>query len=400
MVTASPTRDREPVYDHRSLPDSVPMKVDTVSTIADFETLRGEWDQLLATTRQPHLCLTHDWLAAWWEAFGSGEGQVAVLVAREGGRAVAAAPLQRRATRVAGVPVRSLEFAANLHTFRFDLVLPADRDPAPLLEGLLDHALDGNAPPDTLFFKDLPRDSPTVAALERFAERRGLAIARENERLSPCVRTEGEWEAYFRGLSKSLRSALRRTRKRCLEAGAVFERVDDGPGAARLLEEGLALEAEGWKGREGTAILASPEEASFYRGLLRRLEGTGRLEQYSLRLEGRLIGWDLCVTHAGACHDLKTAYAEDQAFLAPGYTLQAMLTERLFQAPEVGIYDMLPPAAEYKRRWSREGVEQVSVRLYARTARGRLAHLLQGRLRPLMRRSSLLRRAKRRAFGE
>jgi CelD/BcsL family acetyltransferase involved in cellulose biosynthesis len=376
------------------------MKIDTVSDLGRFETLQSEWDQLVSTSQLSHLCLSHDWLAAWWEAFDSQEGRVAVLVAREGERGVAALPLQRRTTRVAGLPVQSLEFAANLHTFRFDFVLPADRDPGPLVEALLDRALDGGPRPDVLFFKDLPLDSPTLGALEQFARRRGLGVARENERLSAYVLTDGEWETYFKTLSKSMRSSLRRLRKRCLEAGAVMERVGDGPQAIGLLEEGLALEAEGWKGRGGTAILASPEETSFYRGLVRRLEGTGRIEQYSLRLGSRLIGWDLCVTQAGACHDLKTAYAEDQALLGPGFALQMAMMERLFQAPEVCIYDMLPPAVEYKTRWSREGIEQVSVRLYARTGRGRLAQLLQGRLRPLLRRSALLRRAKRRILGD
>jgi CelD/BcsL family acetyltransferase involved in cellulose biosynthesis len=376
------------------------MKVDTVSTIADFETLQGEWGQMLAASRQRHLCLTHDWLIAWWKAFDPDEERVGVLVAREDDSGVAAAPLQRRATTVAGIPVRSLEFSANLHTFRSDFLLPDGRDATPLVEGLLGRALAGGALPDVLFFKDLPSDSPTVTALERFAARRGFGLARENPRLSPYVCTDGPWEAYFKGLSKNLRSSLRRFRKRCLEAGATFERVVEGPGGTRLLEEGLALEAAGWKGREGTAILADPGETSFYRQLVRRLGGTGRVEQYSLRLGDRLICWDVCATYAGACHDLKTAYAEDQAYLGPGFALHMEMMEHLFRTPEVCIYDMLPPASDYKRRWIPDGFEQVSLRLYTRTPRGRLAHLVQGRLRPLLRRSSLLRQAKRRLLRD
>ncbi len=381
-------------------PDAELVRIETVSALGDFEKLQREWSHLLTTTRAPHLCLTHEWLAAWWKAFDSREERVAVLVAREGDRIVAAAPLQRRATAVAGVPVRSLEFPANLHTFRFDFVVPGDRDPQTYVEVFLDHALAGSAVPDILFFKDLPSDSPTVAALERFAGARGLELARENERHSPYVLADGSWEDYFGSLSKSLRSSLRRSRRRCLEAGGVFERVVDGPRGAELLEEGLVLEAEGWKGRGGSAILASPEETAFYRELTRRLDGSGRVEQYSLRLGGRLVCWDLCVTHAGACHDLKTAYAEDQAHLSPGFAVQMAMMEHLFEAPEVCIYDMLPPAADYKRRWSSVGYEQVSLRLYARTPRGRLAHLLQGRLRPLLRRSTLLRRVKGRVLGD
>jgi len=375
------------------------MKIDAVSRIAEFETLHDEWAAVVSTARYPHLCLTHDWLVVWWQAFDRQERRVAVHLAREGDGIVAALPVQRRATAVAGVPVRSLELTANLHTFRLDFVVPGDRDPGPYVESLLDGALAGGEVPDVLFFKDLPSDSPTVAALERFAARRRLGIGRENERRSPYVCTDGPWEDYFRGLSKNLRSSLRRSRKRCQEAGVSFERIVDDPRGASLLEEGLALEAEGWKGRGGTAILASPEETSFYRGLLRRFEGSGRLAQYALRLGERLIAWDLCVTDAGACHDLKTAYAEEQAQLAPGFALQMEMMKHAFQAPEVCIYDMLPPPAGYKLRWTPDALDQVSLRLYCRTPRGHLAHLLQGRLRPLLRRSTLLRRVKRRVLG-
>jgi CelD/BcsL family acetyltransferase involved in cellulose biosynthesis len=376
------------------------MKVDVVADRNTFDRLHGEWDRLVSTGPSPNLCLTHEWLAAWWEAFDRREGRVALFVAREGEQAVAAVPLQRHRVRVAGIPVRGLEFAANLHTFRLDFVFPGEREIESLVAALLDCALHRGARPDVLFFKDLPSGSPTVAALERFAERRGFRVGRENERLSSYVVADGDWEAYFRGLSKGFRSSLRRIRKRAREAGVTFERVGDDPRATGLLDEGLALEAAGWKGRGGTAILASPEETSFYRGLARRLEGTGRLEQYAMRLGNRLIGWQLSVIHAGACYALKTAYAEDQASLSPGFAVQMVMMEHLFQAPEVCIYDMLPPAVEFKRRWSREGIEQVSLRLYAPTARGRLAHLLQGRLRPALRRSALLRRAKRRVLGD
>ena len=76
------------------------------------------------------------------------------------------------------------------------------------------------------------------------------------------------------------------------------------------IEEGLRLEASGWKGREGTAILQDSGEAEFYRGLTARLDGTGRVRQYALRLGDSLVAWDLCLIHESVCYALKTTYDE------------------------------------------------------------------------------------------
>jgi CelD/BcsL family acetyltransferase involved in cellulose biosynthesis len=290
--------------------------------------------------------------------------------------------------------LESLEFAANLHTPRFDFLLPADREPAPLVAQLLDHLLSVSPRPDVVFLKDLPRDSRTTAALHELAPGRGLRIGVENERRSPRVAIEGTWEAYLRRRPKHFRSNLGRYERRWNELGGVLDVVDDPARTPAVLEEGLALEASGWKGSDGTAILGNPEEASFYRGLPRRLAGSGWLRQYVLRLDGRAIAWDLCLMHEGVCYALKTAYDEAQRANYPGFELQRQELVGAFNERRVGWWDLLPPDSEFKGRWCDHAIEQLSLRMYTTRPRARLAHLLFARLRPWLARSPHLRRLK------
>jgi CelD/BcsL family acetyltransferase involved in cellulose biosynthesis len=376
------------------------VRIEEIRDLERFRALRGAWDQLVARQPEPTPFVSHDWLDAWWEAFAPGPVGMRLVLAWEGGTPVAAAPLVAHRRRLWSVPLCSVEGAANLHTPSYELLLPPDEEPDPFVAGLLDHLLSTHPSPDTLFFKDLPKGSACLGALERVAKRRGMKVGRENERLAPRVSVQGEWETYFRGLSKSFRSSLRRCRRRCSEAGAVFETITGADRARRILEEGLTLESRGWKGEGGTAILARADETAFYRGLVRRLEGTEILRQYTLRLGDRLICWDLCILDGGVCYAMKTAYDEEHALLGPGFAQQMVTLEDLFRAPNLTAYDMLPPPSSYKLRWSREGLEHVSLRLYADSPRGRLAYLLQGRLRLFLRRSPPLRSLKRRLLGE
>lgn len=346
--------------------------------------------------RMPFVSL--EWLSAWWEAFARSSARMRLVVAWSDGELVAAAPLVARRDRLWGVPVESVEFAANLHTPRFDFLLPADSEPTPALASLLDHVLTTSPRPDVLFLKDLPRDSVTTAAVHSFAVSRGLRVGVENERRSPRVKIEGSWADYLRRRSKHFRSNLGRYERRWKEIGGVFETVHGAAGALAGLEEGLALEASGWKGRDGTAILGDSHETAFYRGLVRRLGGSVR--HYFLRLDGRAVAWDLCLVHEDVCYALKTAYDESHRAMYPGFELQRQELATAFAERFVGWWDLLPPENDFKGRWSDHAVEQLSLRLYTSRPRARLAHILFARLRPWVARSSHLRGLRRRVTGE
>src|SRR2546430_6136020 len=86
------------------------MVIERIEDPAAFQALREEWDELLAASLADSFFLTWEWLHAWWTHL-AGDRKLFILVAREGGRLVAIAPLSLCARRVARVvPLRSVEF--------------------------------------------------------------------------------------------------------------------------------------------------------------------------------------------------------------------------------------------------------------------------------------------------
>jgi len=87
--------------------------VEKVVTREEFKGLAAAWSSLLQESASDTLFLTHEWLNAWWEVFGS-ERELYILLVRDSEELIGIAPLIRREVRHYGLlPFRRLEFLAS-----------------------------------------------------------------------------------------------------------------------------------------------------------------------------------------------------------------------------------------------------------------------------------------------
>ena len=158
------------------------------------------------------------------------------------------------------------------------------------------------------------------------------------------------------------------------------------------LREGLELEASGWKGRAATAVLSAADTTRFYTSVARLLHPTGELRFSSLRVDGRLAGFDFAVLHDSRYFLLKTAFDEQLRSLAPGLSLRLAVVEQCFESG-LAAHEFLGGDLEWKRLFSTGERRLLTYQGYAKTP-GALLRLARRRSRraaaPLARR--LLRR--------
>jgi CelD/BcsL family acetyltransferase involved in cellulose biosynthesis len=131
----------------------------------------------------------------------------------------------------------------------------------------------------------------------------------------------GSLDDYRDTLGQNHRRNLRKARNRAEEAGVAFRILRGAEARAGLLEEFLALEAAGWKGREGTAIGASSEARAFYARLVGRAAGRGWLEWHVVAVGGRPAAMHLAFRLGRTLLLHRIAYDETHARLAPGNLL-------------------------------------------------------------------------------
>lgn len=95
----------------------------------------------------------------------------------------------------------------------------------------------------------------------------------------------------------------------------------DEAGVSHGLEQFLAMEQAGWKGQQGTALLASDRDARFARQFIVSMGATGAASVALLELDGRPIAAQVLLYAGRQAYTWKTSYDPDFAQFSPGTLL-------------------------------------------------------------------------------
>jgi len=131
-------------------------------------------------------------------------------------------------------------------------------------------------------------------------------------------------DAYYEQAVRSKkRKELRRQKNRLAEEGALtFTRDDSATGLEEWIDEFLALEMRGWKGRNGSALGSFTETRTLFAEVLTGGAAMGKVERLDLRLEGRPLAMLVNFHAPPGSFSFKTAFDEDFARFSPGVLLQ------------------------------------------------------------------------------
>ncbi|NVD43123.1 GNAT family N-acetyltransferase [Ensifer sp. HO-A22] len=121
---------------------------------------------------------------------------------------------------------------------------------------------------------------------------------------------------------------LRRQWNQLEKLGKLAYSVARQPSEIRIrMEEFLALEASGWKGRERSAMVLDRFRAAFAREAITNLSEADSVRIHTLDLDGKAIASMVVFLMSGEAYTWKTAYNEHYAKYSPGKLLLAELTE-------------------------------------------------------------------------
>jgi len=210
----------------------------------------------------------------------------------------------------------------------------------------------------------LPRDHPLVA--HRQPAWRSLCSPHTTSPIIDCDGTFADWRELTRPRWRTPIERLARKMRR--EHDAQVRLVEAPEDLATTVEAFLALEAAGWKGREGTAIASSPATASFYRGVAEAFAARGELRSSSITLDGQLVAFAFCLLHDHRLWQLKIAFDEGHRGLAPGLVLHVEAVQRCY---ELGLraYELLGDRSDWKDKFATSQREYVTWTGYARGLR-------------------------------
>ncbi len=191
------------------------------------------------------------------------------------------------------------------------------------LQAMLDFVAAAGDLPDTIVLDKVGADGPAMRALERVLRARGNAPFAVTEAKRPLLESDLDGKSYLeQALSSGSRKKLRQHRRRLAEKGELtFKMFAERAAVAAAFEEFLALEAAGWKGLNGTALLCDAAEAAYARDMIAGLAAHGAAAIHALVLDGRAVSMQVVLRAGSVAFTWKTAYDETLHDVSPGMLL-------------------------------------------------------------------------------
>lgn len=219
------------------------------------------------------------------------------------------------------------------------------RHAAGCLRAVLDWVAEAWPAPALVEFPALPTETAFFGVLVQFLRASGTEHALVDWWTRPLFRPAADADRFVaRALSGRTRKHFASYGRRLAERGdlAYAEWTRATP-LEPWIDEFVALELAGWKGREGTAFGSSPGHRAFFAATVAGAAERDRLLMVALRLDGRALAMQVNLLGAPGAWGFKTAFDEGFAAQSPGLLLQVECTRRLHAHPEIRWMDSLAP---------------------------------------------------------
>lgn len=281
---------------------------------------RAEWAGLTQAAIEPNVFLDPDFALSAAQHFASARRPL-FLLARRDNRLVGLCGVER-SPRSGAAALWSHPYAA--------LGIPLlHRDcAAEALDALLVGLRDRMPGAGAALIPAVPLDSPVAELLRSMnAGGRPLAALDAHER---AVLDRGAVPPKRAAIAEVLRLG-----RRLSDLGRVEFRLSDRLRARNDFEAFLALEAAGWKGAAGTALISHPGDAAFARAAFRQMAARDLAQVARLDLDGRPVAMGIVLRCGDAAAFWKIAHEPDLAKYSPGVQLTLALTQALAGDPSL-----------------------------------------------------------------
>jgi CelD/BcsL family acetyltransferase involved in cellulose biosynthesis len=241
-----------------------------------------------------------------------------IIGVRGGSRLLGLFVMQRGQVRE-GIPIPVLRSWSHRYCFLSSPLIDRQQGDA-ALAALAEWMESGAAPAGVLEFPQIHHDGAFADALREVVQMRDgwVTDVVMSQRAALSRASLGH-----DGISGRHAKELRRLERRLAERGTVtFEELPPYGDVGHWINEFFALEAAGWKGRAGTAIVHRASDRAFFAEFARTAHAERRLQCLALRLDGVAIAMKLNVFTRDQGFTLKIAHDEAFARFSPGVLLE------------------------------------------------------------------------------
>jgi CelD/BcsL family acetyltransferase involved in cellulose biosynthesis len=336
----------------------------------ELEDLRPTWNGLLQSCSQPSIFLTPEWLASWWQSFGTDKELLALIFTDQDEQTVGFALLYAEQQRFLGQSIKVLRFvgAGSGDSDALDFIIASGQERACAQAFLAwltrEHICDICA------LETLPQNSPVAQHIAELACRSGLQLYSET---SPhfFIDLPATWPAYLETLAPGFRPLLTRYPRRLFSRFNVsMIRCQAENDLVSSLESLFALHQMRWTGRGEPGAFSRAARRDFYLRLAHAFQSRGWLEFWLLKLNDKIAAAQFCFRYGSTVYLLQEGFNPEYAAEKVGYALRAHVLQQIIRAGATR-YDFLGGADAYKLKFGAQSGNYLTLQVAA-TLRGRI----------------------------
>jgi CelD/BcsL family acetyltransferase involved in cellulose biosynthesis len=348
--------------------DSLTVRV--CRTWAELEENRLAWNRLLQASSYSSIFQTPEWLAAWWQSFGTNKNLLALVFIDADENTVGIAPLYSEQERFLGLPMQVLRLvgAGSGDSDALDFIIAPGYEQS-CAEAFLSW-LAQKAHCDVCALETLPQSSLIAQHITALSHERGRKLYSE---ASPhfFINLPPTWLVYVDSLEPRFRPLLTRYPRRLQSRFNVsITRCERESDLVSSLEALFSLHQMRWTGRGEPGAFSSTERRDFYLRMAHAFQSRGWLEFWLLKLDDEIVAAQFCFRYRNTVYLLQEGFHPKYAAEKIGYALRAHVLQSMIEAG-AARYDFLGGADTYKLKFGALGGSYLTVRL-AGTWRGRL----------------------------
>jgi CelD/BcsL family acetyltransferase involved in cellulose biosynthesis len=299
------------------------MKVERVKDLESLEELKDKWNELLFSSEQDCIFLTHEWISSWWKCFSEGNSLEILIFKDKGGSLAGIAPFMIKGGLDKSSPYnngRTLRFIASEEVSDYCDFITLDERREEFYENLLSYLKTNYSDIDKIELMNIKSSSPTLNFLPGFAPEYGYSSSCNESEVAPLLELPSSYEDYIKSLSKKYRHELQRKLRRMesLE-GIKVTKITDTKELQSSLETFISLHREGSPSKE--RFWKKKGMSAFFLEVASRFSRQKWVELNFLYHEDRIMAALLNFSYSDQVYFYNVAFDKDFARYSPGLFL-------------------------------------------------------------------------------
>ena len=182
------------------------MNVERITDLESLKKLEDKWNELLFSSEQNCIFITHQWIYSWWKCFKEDNSLEILLLKDKSGVPFGIAPLM--------VKDGIFRFVGSQEVSDYCDFIIAYRRTEEFYKNLLNYFKSNNSVVKKIELMNIKSSSPTLTILPRLAGEYNFSCSFSEIEVAPVLDLQYSYENYLSRLSKKNRHELRRKLRR------------------------------------------------------------------------------------------------------------------------------------------------------------------------------------------